>query len=31
MKDNVITFNSKNVKGIQTSQKRKNLFEYLKS
>ena len=31
MKDNVITFISNNVKGIQTSQKRMKLFEYLKS
>ena len=31
MKDNVITFISNNVKGIQTSQKRKKLFKYLKS
>ena len=31
MKDNVITFISKNVKGIQTSQKKMKLFEYLKS
>ena len=31
MKDNVITFISKNVKGIQTSKKRMKLFEYLKS
>ena len=31
MTDNVITFISNNVKGIQTSQKRMKLFEYLKS
>ena len=31
MKDNVITFISNNVKGIQTSQKRIKLFKYLKS
>ena len=31
MKDNVITFISNNVKGIQASQKRMKLFEYLKS
>ena len=31
MKDNVITFISNNAKGIQTSQKRMKLFEYLMS
>ena len=31
LKDNVITFISNNVKGIQTSQKRMKLFEYLKN
>ena len=31
MKDNVITFIFNSVKGIQTSQKRVKLFEYLKS
>ena len=30
-KNNAITLISNNVKGIQTSQKRKKLFEYLKS
>ena len=31
MNGNVITFTSNNVEGIQTSQKRVKLFEYLKS
>ena len=31
MNGNVITFISNNVEGIQTSQKRVKLFEYLKS
>ena len=31
MNDDFITFISNNVKGIQTSQKRMKLFEYLKS
>ena len=31
MNSNVINFISNNVKGIQTSQKRRKLFEYLKS
>ena len=31
MKDDVITFISNNVKGIQTSQLRMKLFKYLKS
>ena len=31
MKDNVITFVSNNVKGIQKSEKKMKLFEYLKS
>ena len=31
MKDNAITVTSNYVKGIQTSQKRMKIFEYLKS